>query len=358
MSAQLSALFGVVVGALLAGGSSLLLTWRNETIQGRTGVHLIREILREARDEVARLTEEGAEAAWRADQLPDSRLWAQYRAAVSARLPLATLQKVDKAMRTLDALNVAAARAWELDAELRRQALKAVLDDKPDSIEKLRKLHLEDLTEADHAVLEPASRNIGVALTAVEKRAPSGRRDFASLLPWGRWHARSLAAGLAVVIVAVVAALGIIGGSTSEVVETQNALSAHLGTPEMTACEHIHDSEDGFTCLAVEAPTATACPVVETGETGWRHELISENTAPNAGGEPCAIDLARRFFAERAQKANCTTFFRVGKSVGVSAEELKKPGFLAKLKAQLRSEESPAEVPAVIRPGTSFTADC
>lgn len=74
MSAEALALLGVAVGALLAGAGDLLLAWRKETIEARAGVHIIRNLLEEAKTEVARLTAD-EQPRWKADKLPDSRAW-------------------------------------------------------------------------------------------------------------------------------------------------------------------------------------------------------------------------------------------------------------------------------------------
>jgi len=359
VSAQLSALLGVAVGALLAGGSSLLLAWRDETIQGRTGVHLISEILKEAQTEVARLVGENS-AVWKADQLPDSQLWSQYRPAVSARLPLATLQKIDKAMRTLDALNGAAARAWDQNAELERRVWDALANDNEKGITQLQNdFHPQRLDQAAQAGLDAAAADICAALTALEKATPSGRRDLSSFLPWCHWHWRSLAAGSAIAITTVVAVIGLLGSSTSPVSEVQNALSEHLGDPVTAACERLHDTEDSFSCVAVEGEDRAACTVEATADDGHRWLLVRDEAVPAEAGKPCAAELARSFFVKRQHEANCTAFFQTGKSQAVSPEAASKPGYLARLKAKLRnSENSPDEVPPVLLPDTTFTAGC
>ena len=328
MSTQLYALLGVVVGTLLAGGSSLLLTWRNETIQGRAGVHLIRETLKEAQHEVARLVGEGTTAIWKADQLPDSHLWAQYRPAVSARLPLATLQKIDKAMRRLDALNGAAARAWSQNAELEKQVWAALANDNAEGIKQLEAdFHPQRLDDAARASLSSTAGDISAALKALDKVTPSGRRDLRSFLPWCHWHWRSLVAATAIALLAVAAVLGLLGSSTSPVTEVQDALAQHFGNSTVTACERIHDTEDSFSCIAVESRAGPACAVPARADGDQRRLLISNEPAPEAK-KPCAAELARRFFARRQHEANCTTFFQAKKSETVSAAAVRKPSFL------------------------------
>jgi hypothetical protein len=361
VSAQLYALVGVVVGALLAGGSSLLLAWRDETIQGRAGVHLIRQILVEAHCEVRRLIDEGESATWNADRLPDSQLWAQYRHAVSARVDLAKLKTIDRAMRRLDWLNSGAARAWKLNGELEQQVWEAAQRDDKKAVEKLGRFRPQRLNPATRERLPTVATELEAALTAVEKAAPTGF-NWKSVLPWANWHRRSLIAGIAVAVALAVVFAGLLPLSgSSESVKLQDALAAHLGGRAVTSCEPIHDTEDSFSCIAVETATGSACPVKTTAIQGVRFRLVSELSRPakeEGGCDTDAIDLALRFFGERSEEADCTTFFQTEKSEAVSAKEMRQPGFLAKLKLRLRQDEGSAEVPPVLLPGTAFTTGC
>lgn len=372
MSPQALALLGIAIAALLAGGSNLLLAWRRESIQARGGVHIILGILKEARDEVNRLIGEQQSQSsdgprWRpGGSLPDSQDWDLYRSAVSARLPLATLRKVDKAMRRLDAINAAAARAFERAEQFEVRIWDAAMKDDTATVRRLTEAKSpEILTDPAAAALGAAARDFEEAYDALHKFVPihaeNERRAVHTLLMWTRWQWRPLVVCvLAVAAVVVIAHVGVTPRSESS--EVQDILAAHLEGETLTACEQIKDREDRFSCVVVETPDTPACPL-GTATTTPRRLFASIATAPAAGvaGATCdAVALALKYSADRQHDTDCIAFFELAVSKVPSKREQKRPGFLASLKAKLsESAAGPSEdVPPVIAPDTAFVSGC
>jgi hypothetical protein len=362
MSAQTFALLGVVVGALLAGGGDLLLAWRRETIEARAGVHVIRSILEDARDEIGRLMGK-KDPRWNPERLPDSRAWDVYRSAVSARLPLPILQKIDKAMRRLDSLNAAAARAYARADQLEGHVWQAAEKDDKETVEKLIKQRSPArLTDSAKQALPSAKADVEAAFDALRRYAPvraaKQRGWFGSLIPWSRWHWRSLAVAASVLLIGSVA-IGIATSSNSETAEVEDALAAHLHDPEMTACEPVEEHEDRFSCVVVEATDGPACQAdAEVAASGSLSASIAG--IPVNGDSACsAVDLALEYSAIRQSDDDCTSFLETAAAEVPPISEQKKPGFLARLKAKLNEGGAPeADVPPVIVPDTAFMSGC
>jgi hypothetical protein len=373
VSPQALALLGIAIAALLAGGSNLLLAWRRESIQARGGVHIILGILNEARDEVNRLIGEQQSQSsdgprWRPEgSLPDSQDWDLYRSAVSPRLPLATLRKVDKAMRRLDALNAAAARAFKRAEQFEVRIWDAAMKDDTATVRRLTEAKSpEILTDPAAATLGAAARDLEEAYDALHKVAPiraenERRTAVHTLRMWSRWQWRPLVVCvLAVAAVAVIAHVGVTPRSESS--EVQDILAAHLEGEALTACEQIKDREDRFSCVVVETPDAPACPL-GTAATAPRRLFAGIATAPAAGfaDATCdAVTLALKYSADRQHDTDCIAFFESAVSRVPSKREQKKPGFLARLKSKLsESAADPSEdVPPVIAPDTAFVSGC
>lgn len=369
MSPQALALVGIAIGALLAGGGSLLLAWRQETIEARAGVHIIRKILEEALTEVNRLIRErdsglsGGPRWGPVGSLPDSRAWDLYRSAVSARLPLVTLQRVDKAMRHLDALDAAATRAVELADQLEARIWDAAMKDDKDAVEKLtQQKRPEILTSPATMALEPAAKDFEVAYDTLLKVAPirpDKRRAIGTLVPWSRWHWRPLA--VCILASAIAITIAVVGVTPrSETAEIQNVLAAHLKDAAVTACEPVKDYEDRFSCVVVEKADGPGCPV-GTASAASRQVLASVTSAPAEVDAACgAVTRALQYSADRQHDTDCIAFFESAVSELPSASEQKKPGFLARLKAKLSHgvTTTPLEAPPVIVPNTAFVAGC
>ncbi len=368
MSSQALALLGIAIAALLAGCSNLLLTWRRESIQARGGVHIILGILKEARDEVGRLIGEQQSGSsdgprWKpGGSLPDSQDWDLYRSAISARLPLATLGKVDKAMRRLDALNAAAARAFERAEQLEVRVWDAAMKDDVDTVRRLTEAKgPETLTGPAAAALGAAARDFEQAYDALHKVAPiraeNERHTAGTLLAWSRWQWRPLVVcALAAAIVVAISAVGVT--PRSEASEVQDILAAHLKGEALTACEPVKEREDRFSCVVVEKPDAPACPL-GTAATAPRRLLASIATAPAAGATCDAVTLALKYSADRQHDSDCIAFFESAVAEIPSASEQRRPGFLARLKAKLNNDTAATEdMPAVIAPGTAFVSGC
>ena len=362
VSAQLSALLGVVVGAFLAGGGNLLLAWRDETIQARTGVYLIRKILEEARDEVCRLRGQKTPL-WKVESLPDSQLWTQYRPAVSARLSLATLQKIDKAMRRLDTLNGAAARAWKLGDEHEQRIWEAAARDDTRAVNSLMmRVKPEQIPEVVIKRLPAAQEELEAAFDALAERTPTGlpgrTRNLKAFRPWARWHWRSLSVCVISLAVVVLIVLGVTTNA-SESSEVQDALADHFNHPALTACESVKDHEDDFSCVVAEVTSPPSCKAaVAAGSSDTILLARTTVTKPDEGSSCDLITRALQYSAQRQHDADCTAFFETGVS-SVPAQSAKTlPGFFARMTAKLRKSGATEGVPDVILPGSAFTADC
>jgi hypothetical protein len=114
VSAQLWALVGVVVGALLAGGASLLLAWRAETVQAIAGVAVVCDVLRRAEAVIRkRLPDPPGPSAkavwWRPDEAASADSWRGYQGALVSRLPREQVAAIEAAMARLAELNSLAA---------------------------------------------------------------------------------------------------------------------------------------------------------------------------------------------------------------------------------------------------------
>jgi hypothetical protein len=370
VSPQVLALLGIAIGALLVGGSNFLLALRQETIEARAGAHIIREILEKASTEVNRLIgEKDSELPdgprWGpVGSLPDSRAWDLYRSAVSARLPLVTLQQVDKAMRRLDALDAAATRALELADRLEAYIWDAAMKDDKIAVEKLtQQKRPEILTSPAAMALEPAANDFKVAYDALLKVAPIRpvkRRTIGALIvPWSRWHWRPLMVCLVVTMIAI--PLVVVGVTPrSETTEIQDILATHLKSSALTACEPVKDHEDRFSCVAVEKADGPGCPVSIASTAS--HQLLASITATPAEVDPACETVTRalQYSADRQHDSDCIAFFESAVSEAPSASEQKKAGFLARLKAKLSKGIVPPveEMPPVIVPDTAFMVGC
>lgn len=370
MSPQVLALLGVAIGALLVGGSNFLLALRQETIEARAGAHIIREILEKASTEVNRLIGEKDSGLpdgprWGpVGSLPDSRAWDLYRSAVSARLPLVTLQQVDKAMRRLDALDAAATRALELADRLEARIWDAAMKDDKIAVEKLtQQKRPEILTSPAAMALEPAANDFKVAHDALLKVAPLRpvkRRTIAAAVgPWSRWHWRPL---MVCLVVAIAIPLVVVGATprSKTTTEIQDMLATHLKGAALSACEPVKDHEDRFSCVAVEKADGPGCPVSIASTAS--HQLLASTTATPVEVDPACETVTRalQYSADRQHETDCVAFFESAVSEVPSASEQKQPGFLARLKAKLSKGIVPPveEMPPVIVPNTAFMVGC
>jgi hypothetical protein len=345
VSAEISALAGVIVGALLAGAGNLLLAWRDETIQARTGVYLIRRILEEALEEIHRLREQDPPR-WPPEQLPDSKLWTQYRPAVSARLALARLQKIDIAMRRLDGLNGAAGRALKLKDDREERLWNAAERNDEEAFAQL-KGEPDPMTLNEPAVrsLESGERDLRAALDTLVEVTPTGlpgrTRNMRAFKPWLRWHLRSVGAVAVTAIAVAVLAFVLSMGGPSDTSEVQDALAAHFDDPAFTACEPVHDHEGDYSCVVVETTTSSSCPTSAAAAPGIGAELARDVTAVSAEAEGSCelIKQALEYTAQRQHDDDCTAFFETAVS-------------------EVPGKASENGVPPVIDPGSAFTADC
>lgn len=361
MSAQLLALAGVVLGAILAGAGNLLLAWRDETIQARTGVYLIRRVLEEAEKEVRRLRGE-KHPRWNPEQLPDGRLWADYRAPVSARLALARLQKIDEAMRELDKLNEAAARARKLGDDLEARIYQAAeRGDATAQAELESEPRPDNLSEPAITALPEIEKTIQAALEELLAAAPSGlpgrSRNRRAFMPWYRLHWRSFAA-LGISACLVVGFFLLTAPGTSPVTAVQEDLAAHFGDPAFASCEAVNDHEGAFSCVVVEKTMPTPCGKIAARPSS--RSLFASEVATGAPATKCGgFAQARTYTARRQHSDECTAFLETGIANVPTGANPSSPGFLRRMKALLRRDSGgEGELPPVIVPGSAFTADC
>jgi hypothetical protein len=363
VSAQASAFVGVVIGALLAGGANLLLAWRGETIQARAGVILIRKILTEALDEVGRLRR-SKEPRWRPEMLPDSKLWDQYRAPVSARLSLATLKKIDIAMRRLDQLNHSAERASEVRIRRDEFGLRAVERRDRNAAKKVMSAPSPLLlTPAMREGLESTEEKLSEALEVLDRVAPSGEagktRNLRAFPPWFRWHWRSFAA----TAIAILLIGGIVAYTawphTSTAARVQHALADHFQSAAFVGCDAVHDEEGDYSCLVARAAPPASCGTkVAAPARGPERVLAKEQSR----GADDGCDLVDEFFeyeGKTLQEDDCVTLYETGASSSPRADAESRPGFMRRMWRKLRHEQpSDRGLPPVIVPGTAFTANC
>lgn len=364
MSPQLLALMGVIVGALLAGAGNLLLAWRDETIRARAGVFLILKVLMDALEEIKSLRER-SRPRWSPEPLPDRKTWDEYRAAVSGRLALARLRKIDIAMRHLDRINGAAARAASERAERARLLIDAATRNDPVAVGEIKAVpDPELLDEQDIAFLNLAEKDLETARDALVEVTPTGlkgrTRNPRALKPWLIWHARSLAASL-VLILLLATVLGLSTGSGhSDAAEVQETLSQHFGDPAFTSCEPVQDQEADFSCVVVKQAEPTPCEAGATTSRSRSGSLFAREENETPSNASCGlITQALSYNAKKRAEANCVAFFQAGISNVPTDTSPGDPAFDQRIKAMLRRQTHTAEgIPPVIVPDSDFTDDC
>jgi hypothetical protein len=356
---QTWALLGVVVGAVLAGGADLLLTWRRETVEARAAVAVVLDILGRAERQIRALLG-GQEPLlwWQPGIMAASEPWPAHRGALTARLPRAAVVEVEKAMATLDALNEFAARAWqrsdEFDAHrLRRPAESQEVDPFLTISDEQKKL-LSDTAEqfgTAQAALSDASR-------IRRSAAPTGR-----VRAWVRWHRRSLFVG------ALVAAIGValLAWSRSESAEQQleHMLAAHLDGVALTACEPVEDHSTRFSCDAVTQADRATCTARTSSSP--KHALVAELVVAGASGG-CGrrpVEQVSEWAVIKREKSSCAAFEMIKAISEPAPAEQRRATWRHKLWSRLRKGISggisgglpDVLVPDSVVPGGSFV-DC
>jgi len=372
MSGQMWALFGVLLGAVLAGGASLLLAWRQETVEARAGIQVAVEILDRTRSLIHPLVSQCESRWWRVGFMPTTESWRAYRRAIAARLPYAAMAQVERAMAMLDAVNTRAAQAVESSDQSDARVWEAMVAEQDEDkrsrlLDEHRRRHSPlAITAEDRRFLRDVAEQSNAALAELTARSPARTSGDAKLLTrlraWLRWHKRPLT-GTALAAVAVGIALMAWPRTDSPAQHLEHILATHLQGEALTACEAIDGHDTRFSCVVVTQENHATC-TADTGRGTARIMVAGLPTGNNSGGcGKSALAEAAEYLATEREGHDCAAFAVVKDVVSPSSAEQSRPRWRAKLLRQLQrgirhgiaAADLPTTlVPDSVMPGASF----
>jgi hypothetical protein len=311
VSTEAIGLAGVVLGAILGGAANLLLAWRRETVEAKSGLQVVTDVLDRAGETIDRVLEHDAWW-WSRGMEPATQHWQPYRRALAERLPGTTLAKIERTMSRLDTLN-AFARLEKQRAEL---AESRMVDARLALIEGQRQSQLKAL-EADE--LAATRRQIDDESNAeleefLIKQAPTlefseddrellgqvrtqitDTRKLLTGVTWWSWHSRPALASI-VTALAIGIGVGVYLGvrpaafTSSTVAEI---LGDHRQGEALTSCEPVVDRGESWDCVVEFPARAGPCRSAASAPSAAVHRSVLVLVQASSCGSP-ARGVARQ----------------------------------------------------------------
>lgn len=334
MSAGALTLLGIVIGAALAGGASLLLAWRQETKEAQAGVRVLAGILtmaeRQIRPLAARATsgDEGSGVAWwLPGTMPSAEPWKPYRQALVNRLPADLMQRLEAAMARLDLLNQVAAFHHARNNDVIARWWTALADTaREDEVSERSQAILDQLAEAaegDDWIRIAAEDAIKLTEAADEFQELDGKLRSCYLAPKSlarvqavtHWHWRPaallLTTGAVIAGALLWASSGISSAERGRAVE--GLLAQRFSHEALTACTPHGDESDRFDCVVAFQANGATCPLGDAYASAVRG-LISSAAASadtGCGGGDAAVTRMLKYLATTSRRQRCTLFVQV-----------------------------------------------
>jgi hypothetical protein len=280
MTPEFLALGGVFLGALLAGGASLLLAWRQETREAIAGVRVVSGLLRTFVSHLQALVDdfealqnkaEGKEPPtwWLPGAFPSAEPWKAYQQALASRLSPELVQRIDAAMARVASFDQTAAFRHQRNNDIVARWWTALIETAQEDAlpEKATKM-LENLQESasDEDWIRLGGDDVETFRCAIAEFKGlctdlDRQHGHSNLNERLKWHWRPvLAIGTVLAGLMVLAAFGLASDTPADRAEAlRQILARELDDEATTACDAVKDRGSRFDCVATFPASSKTC---------------------------------------------------------------------------------------------------